>query len=163
MYQEPEIKTIQPKTLIGKKTRMSMANNQTQTLWQSFMPHLRSIKHIVSSGLYAMQIYDQVFTIETINPQTEFEHWAAIEVSYVEDLPDNFSTHLLEGGKYAVFIHKGLPQDFPKTLQYIFQQWLPQSEFQLDHREHFQLMGEKYKNNDPTSEEEVWVPIILKS
>ncbi len=69
----------------------------------------------------------------------------------IETLPD-----ILKGGLYAVFIHKGLPQDFPGTAQYIFGSWLPNSEYELDQREHFELLGSKYKTNDPTSKEEVW-------
>jgi AraC family transcriptional regulator len=29
-------------------------------------------------------------------------------------------------------------------------------------RSHFEIMGEKYKLNDPNSEEEVWIPIKMK-
>lgn len=27
---------------------------------------------------------------------------------------------------------------------------------------HFEVLGEKYKDNDPTSEEEIWIPIKAK-
>ncbi|TQE66329.1 GyrI-like domain-containing protein [Leptospira noguchii] len=43
---------------------------------------------------------------------------------------------------------------------HIFQEWLPNSGYKLEHRPHFELLGSKYKNNDPTSEEEVWIPIV---
>jgi AraC family transcriptional regulator len=39
---------------------------------------------------------------------------------------------------------------------------LPNSAYELDDREHFELLGEKYKNNDPNSEEEIWIPIRPK-
>jgi AraC family transcriptional regulator len=32
----------------------------------------------------------------------------------------------------------------------------------LDDRPHFEVLGEKYKNNDPTSEKEIWIPILPK-
>jgi AraC family transcriptional regulator len=35
---------------------------------------------------------------------------------------------------------------------------LPGSEYFLDNRPHFEVLGDKYKNNDPTSEEEIWKP-----
>jgi AraC family transcriptional regulator len=50
----------------------------------------------------------------------------------------------------------------PKTFQYIFGTWLPNSEYVLDNRPHFEILGEKYKNDDPTSEEEIWIPIKAK-
>ncbi|MEN9524835.1 MAG: hypothetical protein RLZZ256_219, partial [Bacteroidota bacterium] len=29
----------------------------------------------------------------------------------------------------------------------------------LDERPHVEVMGSKYKNNDPASEEDIWIPI----
>jgi len=51
----------------------------------------------------------------------------------------------------------------PKTYNYIFQEWLPNSDFKLNHRPHFAVMGEKYKRNNPDSKEELWLPIKPKS
>jgi len=65
-------------------------------------------------------------------------------------------------GLYAVFVHKGAASEGPKTYQYIFTTWLPASDYQLDNRPHFAIMGEKYKGEDPGSEEELWIPIKPK-
>ncbi|MBL7922291.1 MAG: GyrI-like domain-containing protein [Bacteroidia bacterium] len=70
-------------------------------------------------------------------------------------------TFLLAGGLYALFDYKGSSGD-PSIFQYIFGTWFPSSEYFLDDRPHFELLGDKYKNNDPTSEEEIWVPIKPK-
>ncbi|MGK2861531.1 MAG: GyrI-like domain-containing protein [Chitinophagaceae bacterium] len=45
---------------------------------------------------------------------------------------------------------------------YIFNTWLPPSGYDLDNRPHFEILGEKYKNDDPLSEEEIWIPIKQK-
>ena len=49
-----------------------------------------------------------------------------------------------------------------KTYQYIFETWLTSSEYALDHRPYFEILGEKYKNDDPSSEEEIWIAITPK-
>ena len=67
-------------------------------------------------------------------------------------------TFTLPVGLYGVFDHKGLSND-NSIFQYIFGTWLPNSTYQLDNRPHFEILGEKYRNNDPASEEEIWVPI----
>ena len=72
-------------------------------------------------------------------------------------------TYILPGGLYAVFLHKGAATTGPKTFQYIFGTWLPESDYSLDIRPHFEILGEKYKNDDPDSEEEIWIPIKPKS
>jgi AraC family transcriptional regulator len=68
----------------------------------------------------------------------------------------------LTGGLYAVFIHKGAASTGPKTFRYIFETRLPNSKYSIDNRPHFEILGEKYKNEDPDSEEEVWIPIKPK-
>jgi len=156
---QPRIETIPKKKLVGKSIKMSLANNKTTELWRSFMPQKKEINNIVGANLYSMQIYDKSLNFNDFNPQTEFTKCAMIETSDFENIPENMETRILVGGLYAVFIHKGMAKDFPKTSQYIFGQWLPNSDFELDQREHFELLGAKYNPNNENSEEEVWIPI----
>jgi len=81
-----------------------------------------------------------------------------VEVSNFENVPGGMETFTLEGGKYAVFKYKGLSTD-NSIFQYIFTKWLPNSDFMLDDRPHFEIMGAKTKLNDPNSEEEIWIPV----
>jgi AraC family transcriptional regulator len=60
-----------------------------------------------------------------------------------------------------VFNYKGRTGD-SDVFTYIFGSWLPGSSYLLDDRPHFEILGEKYKNNDPDSEEEIWIPITEK-
>jgi AraC family transcriptional regulator len=69
----------------------------------------------------------------------------------------------LPAGTYAVFVHKGGPSKAAQTFQYILTEWLPGSEYVLDQRPHFEVLGEKYKHNDPEAEEEIWLPVMAKS
>jgi len=71
-------------------------------------------------------------------------------------------TFTLSGGEYAVFDYKGSSDDSSIFFQYIFMTWLPNSEYKLDNRPHFEVLGEKDKNNDSNSEEEIWIPIKKK-
>ncbi len=71
-------------------------------------------------------------------------------------------TFLFPGGLYAIFIYKGPASEGPETYRYIFEIWLPESGYNLDNRPHFAVMGEKYRNNDPRSEEELWIPVAPK-
>jgi len=87
-----------------------------------------------------------------------FEKWAAVAVSSVDPIPAGMDTLMLKG-TYAVFDFQGTPAEFGNAIQYILSVWLPQSDYQLDERPHFELLGEKYKRNDPLSEEEIWIPI----
>ena len=158
---KPRIETLSEKKLIGKRMIMSFANNKTGELWRTFMPRRKEIQNNIGTDLYSMQIYAPLF-FNNFNPNTDFEKWATIEVRDFGTVPDEMQTFILPGGLYAVFLYKGAASAAEQTFQYIFANWLPNSEYTLDDRPHFEILGEKYKNEDPGSEEEIWIPIKPK-
>jgi AraC family transcriptional regulator len=158
---QPRIETLTGKKLVGKRLTMTFANNQTFRLWQSFMPRRKEIRNNLTADLISMQVYPPSFDFTFANLNAEFEKWAAVEVANFDLVPDEMETFILSGGLYAVFDYIGLSSD-PQIFQYIFGTWLPNSIYTIDYRPHFEILGEKYKNNDPTSEEEIWIPIRLK-
>lgn len=138
---------------------MSLLNNRTEELWKSFMPRKKEIVPSIGSELYSVEIYDSPSYFASFNPTGEFEKWAAVKVEKFEIIPVGMKTVIIPTGLYAVFPFKGMASEAPKLYQYIIGSWIPDSIYELDHRPHFALMGEKYKNNDPDSEEEFWIPI----
>jgi len=159
---EPRIEYITDKKLIGKRITTSFSNNRTFELWHSFMPRKKEIKNSISDDLYSLQVFSPLPDFSNFNPDAQFEKWAAIEVSDFDSIPDQMEAFRLTGGLYAVFIHHGSSSAGERTFQYIFGTWLPASGYTLDDRPHFEVMGNKYKNDDPNSEEEVWIPIRAK-
>lgn len=154
----PRIEILSSKIIIGKSLKMSLSDNKTVQLWSSFMPKRKTIHNIVSDELYSIQIYPESFDFKQFNLTTEFEKWAGIQVENLEDIPNEMTVLELQGGLYAVFEYKGLNTD-TSIFNHIFKTWLPTSGYELDNRPHFEILGEKYKNNDPESEEEIWIPI----
>ncbi|MFT4832126.1 MAG: AraC family transcriptional regulator [Psychroserpens sp.] len=156
---EVRIVTSTPKTLVGKRLTMSLSNDRTVELWQNFMPFRKAIKNKTTTDLISLQNYKTPFRYQEFKATSVFEKWAAIEVSKVLDIPENMEIYHLSAGLYAVFVHKGTAASFHNTLAHIYNDWLPNSSYTLDNRPHFEVLGERYKNNDPFSEEEVWIPI----
>ena len=157
---KPRIETISPKKLIGKRLTMSLANNKTSELWQSFMPKKNDIANKLNNEVISMQVYSATH-FSDFKPTNEFEKWATVEVANFENLLSEMEVFTLSGGLYAVFDYIGSSSD-SSIFQYIYGSWLPNSEYDLDDRPHFEVLGDKYKNNDPTSEEEIWIPIKPK-
>jgi AraC family transcriptional regulator len=156
----PRIEHLNEKKLIGKRLTMSLANNKTGELWKSFMPKRSEITSHLTDVLVSMQVYKATH-FSDFKLTNEFEKWATVEVSDFDNVPSGLETFTLTGGLYAAFNYRGLSND-PSIFQYIFQTWLPNSHYLLDNRPHFEVLGDKYKNNDPTSEEEIWIPIKAK-
>lgn len=157
---EIRIENIESKRLIGKKITLSLSDNKTVELWQSFMPQRKEIKNAIGTELYSVQNYDSMYFAD-FNPSKTFEKWAAVEVADLDFIPEGMDSFTLPEGQYAVFHYKGLSSD-NRIFQYIFGTWLPKSGYELDNRPHFEVLGEKYKNNDANSEEEIWIPIKKK-
>jgi AraC family transcriptional regulator len=156
MRSQPNIVNMNEKQFIGKRMPMTLAEDKTRTLWQRFMPRKKEIEHAIdSSFLYSIQTYPPAFDF---NPDAVFEKWAAVEISLAENIPEGMEHFVLPAGLYAVFHYKGSSQD-TSIFDYIFKVWLPSSLYSLDHRPHFEVLGPTYKNDDPNSEEEIWIPI----
>jgi len=155
----PRIELLQEKLVLGKSLKMSYLQNKTVQLWQSFMPLKKHICNIVGTNLYSIQVYDEIFDFNSFDPAREFTKWAAVEIFENNDFEENLEILRLESGLYAVFLHQGSSNEFLKTFEYIFTQWLPTSGYAVDNRPHFEVLGQKYKNNNPNSEEEIWIPI----
>lgn len=159
---DPRIEEVSEKKLIGNRLVMSLSEDRTKELWQGFMSRRKEIGNAINTDLISMQVYERLLSFSEFNDTTQFEKWAVVEVKDYKVLPKGMESYTLFGGLYAVFIHKGLPSAFPKTAQYIYGVWLPHSDYELDHREHFEVLGDRYRKNDDSSEEEVWVPIKNK-
>lgn len=138
---------------------MSLADNKTIELWKSFLTGRSEITSNLTTELISMQIYEPMHFVQ-FKPTNKFEKWAAVEVTDFEKVPEDMEAYILSPGLYAIFDYKGSSSD-PGIFQYIFGTWLPASGYELDARPHFEILGEKYKNNDPASEEEIYIPIRL--
>lgn len=159
---QPTIDTLSEMKLVAMRIRMSFSDNRTGELWQRFMSQRSEIKHKRGRELYSVEIYPPAF-FEKFDDKKEFEKLAAVEVTDFNCVPDNMEAFVLQGGRYAVFVHNGPASAVAKTYRYILETWLPDSGFILDNRPHIAIMGEKYKNEDMDSEEELLIPVKLKA
>jgi AraC family transcriptional regulator len=152
------IEDIDERNLIGIKTRTSIAENANRELWQTFKPLARNVRGRASTDFYSVEVFDAATSFENFTPATQYEKWAAVDVSNLSDVPGEMETLTLSG-KYAVFLHTGLPSDFPTTSRYIFGEWIPASGYEVDQRPHFEIMAADYLPDDPEATEEIFVPI----
>lgn len=148
------IALIEPKKLIGFSITTSFQDDKTQIVWRKFMMRRNEIVNQTSNQLFSLQIYPENFTAN----QT-FRKYALAEVSDFNNIPNDFETFELESGKYLVFNYKGKAENGPEIFRYIFQNVIPENQFEVDNRPHFEIFGEDYNPNDDSAEEEIWIPI----
>ncbi len=157
---DPEIIEMEPKKLVGISLHTSLADDKTALLWKRFMKYKKNITNAKSDDLFSVQVYDEGFMSGQFNSQSVYEKWAALEVEDYSDLQENMKGLKLPGGLYAVFTHEGTSKEFAETAKFIFDEWIPASEYSLDNRPHFEVLGEEYKGpENPDSKEKIWIPI----
>ena len=157
---QPRIELLKEKTLVGIHVKSSVTDNKTGMLWSHFGPRIKEISQRVNEDKISLQIYPPNY-FKNFSPNTTFVKWATVEVITAENTPKDMQSLRLQEGLYAVFDYKGSSGD-ATIFQYIFSTWLPNSKYVLDDRPHFEVLGVNYKNNDPNSEEEIWIPIKNK-
>lgn len=81
-----------------------------------------------------------------------------VEVGSVEEIPVG-RRHTTSGRFVCRFLYKDDARDATTVFQYILGRWLVNSEYELDVRLHFEVLGDRYKKDDPDSEEQIWIPV----
>ncbi|CAL66720.1 GyrI-like domain-containing protein [Christiangramia forsetii] len=163
MISEPKIEELKSKKLIGICITTSLADDKTSLLWNRFMRLRGAIERNKGESLYSVQEYGENFMKGEFDTQSKFNKWAATEVSDFKEIPKGLEKLEIPAGKYAVFIHKGTASEFAETSNYIFNEWLPNSDYDLDDRPHFEVLGADYKGpENPDSKEDIWIPITAK-
>jgi len=158
--QQPRMVACEAKRLAGKRLAMSLQNDQTGALWKSFMPLLKTIGNRIDGNMVSLQVYPAQY-FEPFDPAATFTKWAGVFVDEAS-LPQGLEALQVPAGLYAVFHYRG-PGGDSKIFRYIFSSWLPASPCALDNRPHFECLGPGYRNNDPDSEEEIWIPVKKKN
>lgn len=157
---QPKITITPTRKLIGMSLETSLIENKTMQLFKAFMPRKKEVQCTVNKAVFDIRIYSPDY-YKKFNPAAKFTKWAAVEVSIFEEMPDGMKPMTLPSGQYAVFTIKSVDSN-PSFFQYIFMEWLPNSNYLLDSRPHFDILGEGIQQRLPDAEEEIWIPIQEK-
>jgi len=162
MLPQPRLETLPPTPLVGMRARMTLAAEESPELWRRFMPRRHEIPGRVEGHSISMAVRDPASGPDPsglLSADTPLHRWAAVEVHQAGEVPPGMEFHLRSGGLYAVFLYRGPASDASRLWGHIFGTWLPGSDFELDDREHFEVLPDGYRPDDPAAQEEVWIPV----
>jgi AraC family transcriptional regulator len=151
---------IADRLVVGMKTKASVLtiNEQTRQLAQRFMPRRHEVNSRIGKHVFSIQDYPSNYSF--VDANSEFDKWVAVEVQNAHYLPESMDSFVIKSGTYAVFCFKGTVSDVSKSRAYIFQEWLPNSGYQLDQKAHFEILSEDYSKDLQHIEEDIWIPIL---
>jgi AraC family transcriptional regulator len=156
----PNIQLHPAITLMGNRQEMTFGHDLSVVMWQRFMPRRHDIINKLGEDLYSVQIYPEGFDFGL---HTYFTKWATAPVNENCPIPEGMEVLEIPEGLYAVFPYLGIPANAAPFFKSIFTKWLPASDYVLDNRPHFEILGNLYKHNDPNSQETIWIPVKPKS
>ena len=146
--------------VVGLRAEVSFVTNGqiTGRLARSFMPRLNEVKNRKDLFTLSLQNYSH-FDFKKFNLNETFEKWIGVEVTNLDQVPKDMQTLSIISGRYLVIDFKGSIPDFIKFWQNIHSGWLPNSEYKLDNRPHFERLPPSYSPMREINEEEIWIPI----
>ncbi|WP_033957834.1 GyrI-like domain-containing protein [Psychroserpens jangbogonensis] len=156
------IEVIEDRYVVGVTTKTSVLtiNEKTRELAKSFMPRRHEITSRIGKHVFSIQDYGKDYL--PTNPNSEFDKWVAIEVKELNNVPEGMESFIIKSGIYVVFSFKGSVLEFPRQRAFIFQEWLPNSDYQLDKKAHFEILSEDYSKDLQNIEEDIWIPVKKK-
>jgi AraC family transcriptional regulator len=88
-----------------------------------------------------------------------FDYIAGVEVSDFSDLPREFSRVRIPGQKYAVFTHSDHISTIRRTVNTIWNHWLPSSGMKAADAPNFERYDEKFDPLTGNGGLEIWIPV----
>ena len=162
MIREPKIIDFPETRLIGARVRTSFVNDRTSELWRAFRPAASTIIGRIGGESYSVKVYDGSYSFSQFDPAAEFDKWAAAAASDEVPVPDGMESLIVPAGNYAEFIHVGPASEAPVIFGYIFGEWFPASEFELDQRPHFEILPEGYDPFSTDATERILIPVRFR-
>ncbi|WP_306047523.1 AraC family transcriptional regulator [Nioella sp. MMSF_3534] len=141
----PEIRTIDPITLVGRSGRFTMeSRTRIPALWDETVSEWHDA--MIGGPTYGV--------CSDFSDTGDFTY----TVAFAGETAEGLDRLILPGGTYAVFAHEGHISTISRTWDAIFAKWAPEAEYDLLNGPEFELYDADF---DPKGEGKVavWVPI----
>ena len=152
MTAQPQLITKPAFTVVGLLLRTQPMSPEIPALWDKFVPRIGEIPHPteghISYGL--MGRFDQATGL--------FDYMAGNPVTQVDQLPTGMSRWDLATNTYAVL--ETTLTGIGETMNYLYQTWLPASDYQAVDAPSFERYGEAFSPDNPVVE--IYVPVTKK-
>ncbi|MDC7126926.1 MAG: AraC family transcriptional regulator [Spirochaetales bacterium] len=106
---------------------------------------------------------ERYFQLQYWFPEQEpdmFYFFIAVQADSADDIPIQFTVKTIPRQKYLKFLHKGRANTVGRTYQYIYENYLPESNYRLPHLYNFEYYGKGHLGpfNDE-SVSEIYIPV----
>lgn len=156
---EPKIIQKEEFLLAGIRKHTSNGFQVIGESWQELKANMDQIKRTDSHIMYGFEDYSEDFCREPL----QFYYMAAVEIDRDTTVPENMYVKKVPQSLYAVFSVNGNNEngEIYKAFQYIYNVWLPHSEYCLSDElcADFEYYDERWNCQSPASQIDIYIPI----
>ena len=153
---EPELVELEPICLVGIPFYYESCEvDDLSGPWQKLIGNAASIPDRIRPEKY----YQVQYWFADQDEGSIF-FYIALEVNSYRDMPVQFTAKTLPKQTYLKFLHKGFSNKVGLTYQYIYEEYLPETDYKLPHLFNFEYYGPEHKG--PYNEEsvsEIYIPV----
>ena len=152
--QAPRFETGKAMLVAGVGERYNHANGGTAAIpgqWQRYHQKVDEIPDRVGNLAYGVCCNG--------DDSGNFDYIAGVEVSDFSDLPREFSRVRIPAQRYAVFTHSEHISTIRRTVNTIWNHWLPESGLCVADAPNFERYDEKFDPATGNGGLEIWVPV----
>ncbi|RWB24424.1 MAG: AraC family transcriptional regulator [Mesorhizobium sp.] len=148
----PRFETSRPFLIAGLGERYSCETSAGIPMqWQRFGPYIGNIPGEIGDVAYGVCING--------DDAGNFDYIAGVEVSDFSDLPREFSRARVPAQKYAVFAHRDHISTIRRTVNTIWNKWLPASGHEVADAPEFERYGPDFDPRSGNGGLEIWIPV----
>lgn len=148
----PRFETSRPFFIAGLGERYNCETSAgIPMLWQRFGPHIGNIPGEIGDVAYGVCVNG--------DDAGNFDYIAGVEVSDFSELPKEFSRVRVPAQKYAVFSHREHISTIRRTVNTIWNKWLPASGHEVADAPEFERYGPEFDPRSGNGGLEIWIPV----
>ncbi len=119
--------------------------------WQRFGPHIGHIAHQIGEVAYGVCC--------NADDDGNFDYICGVQVADFSDLAKDFARIRLAAQRYAVFAHEDHVSTIRRTVNSIWNNWLPGSGHQAADAPNFERYGAEFDPRSGNGGLEIWIPL----
>jgi AraC family transcriptional regulator len=153
---KPAIKVIKPKNVVFIQSIGDYSGEGTARAWQKISEFAKHKKLFGWKTEFIGVSHDDPHITET----EKLRYDACITVTKDVSPEGEIGVRQIQGGRFAIFMHKGPYEYFQKTYDAIFRQWLPSSGHKLRSADCFEKYLNSPQNTKPENlKTEIYIPV----
>ncbi|MBZ9757954.1 AraC family transcriptional regulator [Mesorhizobium sp. ESP6-5] len=148
----PRFETSRPFLIAGLGERYSCESSAGIPMqWQRFAPYIGHIPGQVAGVFYGVCLNG--------DDAGNFDYVVGVEVRDFADLPKEFQRVRVPARRYAVFTHREHISTIRRTINTIWNSWLPASGHEVADAPEFERYGPEFDAHTGNGGLEIWVPV----